>query len=123
MASIGDTLPYGIRIAPSQGGMNKAVVKMMVTPDGSSWKPVTGVMIAPSQGGISKKVYIGGGRLGDVDENGTIGTNDYARIRLYSMGLITLTQEQLYKADVNQDGVVNDTDASLVESYILSGGT
>lgn len=118
--NIGDTMPYGIRIATSQGGLSKAVTKMHIAPvQGSISKAITGIKIAPVQGSINKKIYIGGGMLGDVNNDGEVSITDYTLIRLHYLGESILTQEEHYRGDVNQDGVVDETDYDLVRTYIL----
>lgn len=122
MANIGDTLPYGIKIAPIQGGIARAVTKIQIaTSQGAVDKVVTGIKIAPVQGAINKRIYIGGGKLGDIDNNGTVTISDYTIVRLYNLGQKTLTQEEFFRADVNQDGVVNSIDEDMIKAYILGG--
>ena len=70
--AVGDAVPYGTKMAPVQGAINKTVTGVKIAPvQGAINKTVTGVKIAPVQGSINKKVFIGGGIYGDVDGNGT----------------------------------------------------
>ena len=60
--------------------------------------------------------------LGDVDMDGVV-TNDDTMISRYVLGYITLTEEQLKLADVNEDGVVDLTDVTKLynekQIYVL----
>ncbi len=124
MANIGDQLPYGFRVAATDGSINKPGINLMVAPtDGSINKQVIGIFIAPAFGAINKRVYIGGGRLGDVDNSGGISISDYTYVGLHINGQRILTAEEYYRADVNQDGVINETDLNLIRDYIMGGGS
>lgn len=119
--NIGDTLPYGIKIATSQGGITKGVRKIKIAPvQGPISKLVTGVKIAPVQGPINKRVFIGGGLLGDVSNDGQISITDYTLIRLHYLGEALLNQEEQNRGDVNRDGVCDETDYNLLSDYILN---
>ena len=50
--------------------------------------------------------------LGDVDMDGVVTNDDATMISRYVLGCITLTEEQLKLADVNEDGVVDLTDVT-----------
>lgn len=118
--NIGDPIPYGIKIATAQGGINKAVTKIQIAPEqGSINKKITGVQIAPLQGSINKKVFIGGGLLGDVNNDGAISISDYTLVRLHYQGLKLLTQEEKNRGDVNRDDAVTEADYDLIREYIL----
>ena len=54
---------------------------------------------------------------GDVDQNGTIDTNDAGLVVSYYYGNLELTSEQKALADVNGDGVIDTDDAGLIVSY------
>jgi len=60
------------------------------------------------------------GDMGDVDGDGWISEND---VRLIMEERDTLTADQLRRADVNGDGVVDMTDALVIVNYLLYGGT
>lgn len=47
----------------------------------------------------------------DIDSNGKISTRDALLIMQYVAKNIEFTDEQIYKADINGDGIVNSTDA------------
>ena len=51
---------------------------------------------------------------GDVSENGTISATDAALAARYSVGLITLTAQQITKADVTGNSLVSATDAAWI---------
>ncbi len=121
--NIGDTLPYKIKVAPVAGGITKNVKSIWVADANGIMRKVKSIFIAEADGQINKRVLIGGGRLGDVNNDGTISVSDYTLIRLHWMGTRTLTPEEFYRADVNQDGIVNETDSNMVQAYILGGGT
>jgi uncharacterized membrane protein YgcG len=52
--------------------------------------------------------------LGDIDGNGEITCNDALMIFQYVLGKITLTENQIEKADINQDGLITVRDAQLL---------
>lgn len=55
---------------------------------------------------------------GDLDMDGEVTMEDYKLVFKYWGGHIDLTPEQLIRADVNGDGVVDDIDVSLIADYI-----
>ncbi len=61
--------------------------------------------------------------LGDVDMDGVVTNDDATMISRYVLGYITLTEEQLKLADVNEDGVVDLTDVTKLynekQIYVL----
>lgn len=57
------------------------------------------------------------GELGDVDNNGNVTVNDSTIIQKYMAGLVSLSAEELLRADVNFDGVVNIKDVSAIQKY------
>ncbi len=59
------------------------------------------------------------GDLGDVNEDGSVNSTDYALIKRHILGTQTLKGQALVNADVNKDGSVNSTDYALVKRYIL----
>ena len=62
--------------------------------------------------GYVKEVrYIQNYIMGDADNNGIVDANDALVVMRHSMGLITLTGNQLLAADVNGDGSVDASDA------------
>ena len=60
---------------------------------------------------------------GDVNGSGSITSADASPILEYVVGLTTLTEAQLYYADVNGDGVVGAIDAAWVLYAALHDGT
>ncbi|RCX17109.1 endoglucanase Cel9V [Anaerobacterium chartisolvens] len=60
-----------------------------------------------------------GGIAGDVDNNGTVDSIDFAIVKKYLLGSIELDQEAYSRADVNGDGNVNSVDVTLLKMYIL----
>ena len=66
-----------------------------------------------------KQIYV----LGDVDMDGVVTNDDATMISRYVLGYITLTEEQLKLADVNEDGVVDLTDVTKLynekQIYVL----
>lgn len=118
--AVGDPVPYGIKIAPIQGGITKAVTKIMIAPEqGPINKLISYIWIAPEQGPINKRVFIGGGLYGDVDNDGVIDITDSTSIRWHYEGIELLNLEQQHRADVNKDGAVTSADKALVDAYIL----
>lgn len=59
--------------------------------------------------------------LGDVDGDGRITVNDSNLIANAVAHLTVLTPDQLSRADVNRDGVVNEIDAELILQYAMLG--
>ena len=61
--------------------------------------------------------------LGDVDMDGVVTGHDTAMVSRYVLGYITLKEEQLKLADVNEDGVVDLTDVTKLynekQIYVL----
>ena len=66
-----------------------------------------------------KQIYV----LGDVDMDGVVTNDDATMISRYVLGYITLKEEQLKLADVNEDGVVDLTDVTKLynekQIYVL----
>ena len=58
------------------------------------------------------------GNYGDVDDDGVVDSSDYQMIADYVVGKITLTPDQLTRADVTGDGNVTMADALWVQRYI-----
>ena len=62
---------------------------------------------------------IGPHGLGDINDDGVVDTmTDTALLQAYLAGRGPLTNEQLNRADVNQDGVVDNIDYNLIMMYI-----
>lgn len=58
-------------------------------------------------------------RLGDVNIDGKINSNDALKVLQYSVGSITLSAEAKTNADVNKDNKVNSTDALKILQYTV----
>ena len=56
---------------------------------------------------------------GDADANGSITIEDGVLIFRYSLGLLSENELHLDRCDVNADGVVNMTDATLVLRMVM----
>ncbi len=118
--NIRETIPYGIKIATGQGGLNKAVTRIQIAPlEGSINKDIIGIQVAPLQGSINKRIFIGGGLLGDVNNDGEISISDYTLVRLHLLELSLLTQEEQNRADVDCDGECTESDYDLIREYLL----
>jgi hypothetical protein len=61
--------------------------------------------------------------LGDVSQNGSIGSWDAALVRDYIAGTRTLTDDQKKRADVNGDSAITDADAVLILEYVAGSIT
>jgi len=63
-----------------------------------------------------RAIIVGGGSnlLGDISGDNQISAYDAALAAQYSVGLISLTQEQIQKAEVSGDGLVSSYDAALI---------
>lgn len=57
--------------------------------------------------------------LGDIDNNGTINSIDFAKLRGYLLGKINLSEVNLLNADLNLDGQVNAIDFGWFRKYLL----
>ena len=57
-------------------------------------------------------------KYGDVNDDGIINIKDVTEIRKHTGGIATLTGHNLEAADVNLDGLINDTDAEILQEYI-----
>ena len=64
--------------------------------------------------------YVDGVLLGDIDGDGVVSAADVVMLNKYLLNssAYPLTEEQLKAADVNQDGIVNMTDSSLILEYV-----
>ena len=56
--------------------------------------------------------------IGDIDDDGLVTDNDAQLVADYVVGSITLTEEQLRRADVNGDGMVTGGDAMYISQYV-----
>jgi hypothetical protein len=104
--------------------------------------------ITPDAGYIVYRVYVNGGNMGsiesytfenvsrdceivayfvkdpnptkgDIDGDGEIASTDYAMLRRYLLGTVTLTDDQKIAADVDGDGVVSSIDYACFKRYLL----
>ncbi|MBQ9965239.1 MAG: hypothetical protein IJP22_00745, partial [Clostridia bacterium] len=62
-----------------------------------------------------------GNNLGDVNADGKVNLKDSTMIRLSIFGLITLTRDQIVRADVNKDSSITMKDANRIRKYLLEG--
>ena len=62
-------------------------------------------------------------RYGDVDKSGTIDKYDIDGLKQYISGGIVFDDVSQALADVNDDKVVNQTDLTILEKYVLSVDT
>lgn len=58
--------------------------------------------------------------FGDVNDDGKVDSTDYNLIIYHSLGIETLTDDQLAAADLNGDGVVDLSDASVLD-LVMAG--
>lgn len=58
--------------------------------------------------------------FGDVNDDGKVDSTDYNLIVYHSLGIETLTDDQLVAADLNGDGVVDLFDASVLD-LVMAG--
>lgn len=56
---------------------------------------------------------------GDVDLNGKIQSRDTTVLKNYLLNNKTLNEQQLKNADVNADGKIDETDAKLIQEFIV----
>jgi hypothetical protein len=57
--------------------------------------------------------------IGDINNDGSINSDDYALQQQYILGLVTFTNEQKVAADVNGDNAITPTDHTFLKNYIL----
>ena len=62
------------------------------------------------------------GTLGDVDGDGRIGPADVILLLRATLGLVTLTQDQIARADMNGDGRATIADAPLILQKMVGLG-
>ena len=62
-------------------------------------------------------------RLGDVNDDGKISSQDYIMIRKHIMKQITLNGIQKIAADINSDSAINATDYIIIKKKIINGET
>ena len=60
------------------------------------------------------------GDYGDVNGDGIVDDKDISLINGYIAGTITLTSDQLIRADVNRDEKVDGADKLYVEKYVAN---
>ncbi len=61
------------------------------------------------------------GKMGDVNRDGKVDSNDVTRISLAVCGKVTLNVLEKALADVNYDGKITMEDADIISSAILNG--
>lgn len=84
-------------------------------------KPVNGVYYPPS-GAASGLVYVGITRgsepqdilMGDVDMDGDVDSADALLALRYSLGIVSLNEDQLLRGDMDGNGIVNSQDALTI---------
>mgnify|MGYP000751596767 CR=1 FL=1 len=54
--------------------------------------------------------------LGDVDQNGTINSLDFARFKMYLLGMTSSLPEE---GDINRDGSINSIDYAMLKQHLL----
>lgn len=57
--------------------------------------------------------------IGDINNDGSINSNDLALQTSYILGLTTFTNEQKVAADVNGDNAITPTDQTMLSNFIL----
>lgn len=62
-------------------------------------------------------------KIGDINKDGIIDTQDAIMIFKYCIGAITFSDEQMKIADVNKDGIVDTQDARRILLYSIGQGT
>ena len=62
-------------------------------------------------------------KLGDVNQDGGVTAMDALCIQVFLKGGLTANQQQLTAMDVNQDGVIDNTDANDIMYKIATGGS
>ena len=90
-------------------------------PDGDYYIKVGGTNIA-ADGIIVEKITIASEptyKLGDVNEDGDIRSNDASLVLDHVVGLAELTGTPALAADVNKDGDIRSNDASLILDYVV----
>ena len=102
----GDTI-YGPLILADNRTNNNPGILMNVTEDNST-------IVIKDPGSDNSNLY----RYGDLNNSGTITSDDLVLIDNYINGTGTLTELQLILADVNGDGVVDEKDYQYIYDYI-----
>ncbi|WP_413409360.1 fibronectin type III domain-containing protein [Paenibacillus amylolyticus] len=60
---------------------------------------------------------------GDVDGNGAVTANDALMVTKYLKGKITFTPEQIILADMNNDGIIDESDVKNILSFSVSNSS
>jgi hypothetical protein len=63
------------------------------------------------------------GNYGDVSGDGNVATDDAMRVAQYLAGMITLTSDQLSRANVKGYGSVSQEDVDLISNYAVGNIT
>lgn len=56
---------------------------------------------------------------GDINNDGKVNSNDYALLRRYLLGIVTMVDLNIEAGDLNGDGAVNSTDYVILRRYIV----
>lgn len=56
--------------------------------------------------------------MGDANGDKRVDEDDYTRVMNYATGKISMTSNQIFAADVNNDGKTDLSDALLITQYV-----
>lgn len=72
------------------------------------------------EGKLDDYIKIGPHKLGDINDDGTINGDDIYLIQKYIANIVTLTEEQQLRANVDGNGKITVGDAIALQKYISS---